>query len=111
VEPGKFISVAEDTDLTIIGLSCILTSCVSGLKETIYALHNSLGKTCPPILIGGACVDEKIKEFVNADFWAEDAYHGLVTYRGIFKKNEKMGISKNGKKQRKPLSGKKEKNR
>lgn len=87
VESGKFISVAEDTDLTMIGLSCILTSCVSGLKDTIDALHNSLGKSCPPIIIGGACVDDKIKEFVNADFWAEDAYQGLVTYRGIFKKN------------------------
>jgi methanogenic corrinoid protein MtbC1 len=87
VDPGKFISVAEDTDLTMIGLSCILTSCVSGLKDTIDALHSSLGKTCPPIIIGGACIDEKIKEFVNADFWAEDAYQGLVTYRGIFKKN------------------------
>jgi methanogenic corrinoid protein MtbC1 len=89
VEPGNFITMAEDTDLTMIGLSCILTSCVSGLKDTIAALHSSLGKTCPPIIIGGACVDEKIKEFSKADFWAEDVYQGLLTYRGIFKKGLK----------------------
>jgi methanogenic corrinoid protein MtbC1 len=88
VDPGNFISVAKDTILSMIGLSCILTSCVSGMKDTIAALRNSLGEACPPIIIGGACVDEKIKEFVNADFWTEDAYQGLVTYREIFKKNQ-----------------------
>jgi methanogenic corrinoid protein MtbC1 len=88
VDPGNFISVAKDTILSMIGLSCILTSCVSEMKDTIAALRNSLGEACPPIIIGGACVDEKIKEFVNADFWADDAYQGLVTYREIFKKNQ-----------------------
>jgi methanogenic corrinoid protein MtbC1 len=88
VDPGNFISVAKDTILSMIGLSCILTSCVSEMKDTIAALRNSLGEACPPIIIGGACVDQKIKEFSKADFWAEDAYQGLVTYREIFKKNQ-----------------------
>jgi methanogenic corrinoid protein MtbC1 len=94
VDPVNFISAAEDTHLTMIGLSCILISCVAGLKDTIDALHNAFGKKCPPIIIGGACVDEKIKEFVNADYWAEDAHQGLITYRGIFKKGLKYSRKK-----------------
>lgn len=89
VDPGDFTIKAKDVTPSMIGLSCVLTSCISGLKDTIAALHNALGDACPTIIIGGACVDEKIKEFVNADFWAEDAHQGLLTYRGIFKKGFK----------------------
>jgi methanogenic corrinoid protein MtbC1 len=89
VEPEDFVSRAGEENPSMIGLSCILTSCVSGLKDTINELRNSFGGACPPIIIGGACVDEKINEFVNADFWAENAYQGLLTYREIFKKNFK----------------------
>jgi methanogenic corrinoid protein MtbC1 len=89
VNPGDFITKAKEMNPSMIGLSCVLTSCVSGLKETIASLHNALGDACPTIIIGGACIDEKIREFSNADFWAEDAYQGLVTYRRINKKGLK----------------------
>jgi methanogenic corrinoid protein MtbC1 len=86
VETGDFLTKAKETAPSMIGLSCVLTSCVSELKDTVSVLRNTLVEACPPIIIGGACVDKKIKEFVKADFWGEDAYQGLVIYRGIFKK-------------------------
>jgi methanogenic corrinoid protein MtbC1 len=85
VDPGDFVAKTKEVTPLMIGLSCILTSCVSGLKDTINALRNAFDVTCPPIIIGGACIDEKIREFCKADFWAEDAYKGLVTYRKIIK--------------------------
>jgi methanogenic corrinoid protein MtbC1 len=89
VDPGEFLIKTREVTPLMIGLSCVLTSCVSGLKDTIAALHNALGNACPTIIIGGACIDEKIREFSRADFWAEDAYQGLVMYRGIYKKGIK----------------------
>jgi methanogenic corrinoid protein MtbC1 len=89
VDPGDFITKAGEVTPSMIGLSCVLTSCISGLKDTIAALHNALGDACPTIIIGGACIDEKIREFSSADFWAEDAYQGLVIYRDIYKKGLK----------------------
>jgi methanogenic corrinoid protein MtbC1 len=81
VEPEKFLAKTRELMPAMVGLSCVLTSCIAGLKDTVDILHQSLGKTCPPIIIGGACVDEKIREFTSADFWAADASQGLSIYR------------------------------
>jgi methanogenic corrinoid protein MtbC1 len=86
VEPGNFLDRARESVPQMIGLSCVLTSCVSELKDTVDLLHNGLGDACPPIIIGGACIDETTRVFTNADFWAADAYQGLVIYRKIIKK-------------------------
>jgi len=91
VEPADFLAKTGEMTPSMIGLSCVLTSCVSGLKDTIDALRNTLGKTCPPIIIGGACVDEKIKEFCKADLWAEDAYKGLLIYQDVSKRFKSAG--------------------
>ncbi len=86
VEPGNFLEKAGESTPQMIGLSCVLTSCVSELKDTVKILHKGLGDICPPIIIGGACIDEITRAFTNADFWATDAYQGLNTYREIIKK-------------------------
>jgi methanogenic corrinoid protein MtbC1 len=95
VDPGDFIINAKEVTPSMIGLSCVLTSCVSELKDTIAVLHNALGNTCPPIIIGGACIDEKIRELSCADLWAEDAYQGLVVYREFSKRTNAGRIRKN----------------
>jgi methanogenic corrinoid protein MtbC1 len=68
----------------MVGLSCVLTSCLSSLKDTIEMLRSEFGNQCPPIIIGGACVDEKVRTFSNADYWASDVSEGLRIYRTLF---------------------------
>jgi methanogenic corrinoid protein MtbC1 len=86
VEPGSFLAKAREVSPSMIGLSCVLTSCVSELKDTVAVLQKGLSDACPPIIIGGACIDETTRAFTNADFWAADAYQGLTMYREIIKK-------------------------
>lgn len=86
VAPGNFLEKTRESTPQMIGLSCVLTSCVSELKDTVDLLHKGLGDACPPIIIGGGCIDEITRVFTNADFWAADAYQGLNIYREIIRK-------------------------
>ena len=85
VAPEVFLANAQSLKPDMVGLSCVLTSCISGLKDTVDMLHRNLGDRRPPIIIGGACVDEKVREFSKADFWASDATLGLRIYQRVFR--------------------------
>jgi methanogenic corrinoid protein MtbC1 len=90
VAPEVFLANVKEQKPNMIGVSCVLTSCISGLKDTIEILHGNLGDQRPPIIIGGACVDEKVREFSKADFWASDATQGLRIYQRVFRDGFKV---------------------
>lgn len=92
VAPEAFLANAQEHKPDMVGLSCVLTSCISGLKDTIEMLHRHLGAERPPIIIGGACVDEKVQEFTKADFWASDATLGLRIYQQVFRNGFKVPL-------------------
>lgn len=77
VPPDRFLSEARRIEPDLIGLSCVLTSAVSALKETVDLLRKELPHPQPPIIIGGSCVDKQIAQYVNADFSTQDAAAGL----------------------------------
>jgi len=83
VPPEAFVAEAERQMPDMVGLSCVLTSCLPGLQETVEMLRRRFGDRRPPVMIGGACVDAKIHEISKADFWAPDAAQGLRVYRKV----------------------------
>jgi len=90
VPPEVFLTRAQEQMPDMVGLSCVLTSCISGLKDTIELFHSKLGDQRPPIIIGGACVDEKVREFTKADFWAADPTLGLRIYHRVLRNGFKV---------------------
>jgi methanogenic corrinoid protein MtbC1 len=77
VSPERFLDEAKSLGPDLIGLSCVLTSAVSSLKETVDLLHRELPRPQPPIIVGGSCVDAQIGQYVQADFATQDAAEGL----------------------------------
>lgn len=77
VPAERFLSEAQRIEPDLIGLSCVLTSAVAALKETVELLRKTLPPPQPPIIIGGSCVDEQIAHYINADFSTQDAAKGL----------------------------------
>ena len=74
-----FAEKAIETKPDIIGLSCLITASFDSMKDTISHLRsvadeNKLGFK---IIVGGSMVDEKIKEYVGADYWMPDAMAGV----------------------------------
>jgi methanogenic corrinoid protein MtbC1 len=90
VSPDTFLTEARKRKPDMVGLSCVLTSCISGLKDTIQVLRSNLGDQRPPIIIGGACVDEKVREFSKADFCAQDSTLGLRIFQEVLRNGFKV---------------------
>ena len=85
VAPETFLNAAKDQMPNLVGLSCVLTSCISGMKDTIDMFRSQFGANRPPIIIGGAFVDAQIRDFTKADFWAADVSQGLAIFRKVFR--------------------------
>jgi methanogenic corrinoid protein MtbC1 len=77
VLPEYFLIEARRIKPDIVGLSCVLTSAISALKNTVELLRKELPNPQPSIIIGGSCIDEQIAAYINADFSTQDAAIGL----------------------------------
>ena len=79
VPPVEFLQQAIQIKPDIIGLSGLLTSSFDAMHETIRLLRNAQedGVSSIPIIIGGNQINEQVCEFVQADYWVNDAMTGV----------------------------------
>jgi methylmalonyl-CoA mutase cobalamin-binding domain/chain len=77
VPPEEFIRAVRLENAKVLGLSGILTMAVDSMKETVQALKKEGLRNKVMVIIGGLPVDQKWKEMVGADAFAQDAYEGL----------------------------------
>lgn len=79
VPPGRFLEEAAAVRPQIVGLSGLLTASYDAMEETITLLrgnsHPDLAKI--PIIIGGAQINDEVRQYVGADYWTNDAMHGV----------------------------------
>lgn len=64
----KVVEVAKENNIHIVALSGVLTIAISGMRRTIEALKNA-GMNVK-VIIGGAPVNEAVKNEIGADAWA-----------------------------------------
>jgi methanogenic corrinoid protein MtbC1 len=72
---------AARTAPDVVGISCILTSSLDSLRETVHLLQTALPRPRPAVIIGGCAVDRYVQDFVKADCWAADAARGVELCR------------------------------
>lgn len=77
VPPQKFVDSALQFHPEVIGLSCLMTPAFKSLKKTIDLLRSTLGKYCPPIIIGGSMVNEVVRREVGGDHIGRDALEAI----------------------------------
>jgi methanogenic corrinoid protein MtbC1 len=87
VSVDTFISQAQKNHPQIVGISCILTTALPELKNTIQEIRKNLTPPIPKIIIGGSCMDELICRHVSADFWVRDASQGVSICHQIMQAN------------------------
>ncbi len=85
VPAEKFVSLAIEKKPRIIGISGVLTSSFNSMQKTISLLRSdsNIDQANTSIIIGGCSVDERICNFVNADYWTTDALKGANICRTI----------------------------
>ena len=75
--PDKFVEAARMFHPDVVGLSGLLTVAFESMKETVLAFQNSGLRDHTRIIIGGAQVSDRVKEYTGADAFAPHALAGV----------------------------------
>ena len=65
------VEAARKEEVSLVGLSALMTTTVSSMQKTIAALRES-GHACK-VFVGGAVLTENYAMEIGADFYAKDA--------------------------------------
>lgn len=77
VPEEKFVEAVREHKPDIVGMSCLITTGITSMKNTIDLLKAADDLGDFKILIGGGRVDEEVMQFAGADAWADDAAKGV----------------------------------
>ena len=73
VAPEKFVTAIKDEKPDIIGMSALLTTTMTNMKNTIEAIEEAGLRDSVKIIIGGAPVTQDYADKIGADGFAPDA--------------------------------------
>jgi 5-methyltetrahydrofolate--homocysteine methyltransferase len=73
VAPEQFVEAVRSGDVNLIGMSALLTTTMTNMKDTIKALEEAGLRQQVKVIIGGAPVTESYAEQIGADGYAPDA--------------------------------------
>jgi methylmalonyl-CoA mutase cobalamin-binding domain/chain len=77
VPPERFVETLSETGARVVGLSCLMTTAFGSMKSTVEALAEAGLRQGIYVIVGGGPVDERVCEYVGADFFARDAVAGV----------------------------------
>ena len=71
VPKEKVLEAVKKWQVRIVGLSALMTTTVSSMKETIEMLRKEAPEV--KVIVGGAVLTQELADYVGADFYAKDA--------------------------------------
>ncbi|MGB4029403.1 MAG: cobalamin-dependent protein [bacterium] len=77
VPPERFVEAVREFQPQVVGMSALLTLAFDPMKETVQAFEEAGLRDQVKIMIGGAPVNEQIREFTGADAWGKDAVEAV----------------------------------
>ena len=85
VPPERIADAVEAERPDILGLSCLLSSGFSSMRDTIAIVRErtAVRRTRLPIVIGGSPVDQAVSDQVGADGWCSDAARGIEVVKAL----------------------------
>ncbi len=77
VPPEKFVKALKTEDARVLAMSCLLTTTMISMEETMEALREAglFGKV--KVMIGGPPTTDDFAKKIGADFRGRDAYEGV----------------------------------
>jgi len=76
-----FVDKIREIQPDVVGMSGLLTLAFDAMKETVQAIEAAGLRGSVKIMIGGATVDESIRDYVGADVYAPTAMAGVSLAR------------------------------
>ena len=78
-----FVSKAAEIKPDIVGMSALLTTTMSAMKQTIDALEEAGIRKGFKVMVGGAPVTQAFADEIGADGWAQDAGASVDTAKSL----------------------------
>ena len=73
VPTEKFMEAANDPEVTVVGVSALLTTTMPAMQETVAALNTHPRRGEFKVMVGGAPITQAFAEEIGADVYTEDA--------------------------------------
>jgi methanogenic corrinoid protein MtbC1 len=88
VPPQRFVERVRENPPDVVGLSGLITVAYDSMKETVRLLREQSrpGEPAIPVIIGGSLLNQKICDFIGADFWTKDAMEGVRICQQVVEK-------------------------
>jgi 5-methyltetrahydrofolate--homocysteine methyltransferase len=83
VSPEKFVEAVRSNNVDIIGMSALLTTTMTNMKDTIKVLEESGLRNKVKVMIGGAPVTESFAKQIGADGFAPDASRAVSLAKAL----------------------------
>jgi 5-methyltetrahydrofolate--homocysteine methyltransferase len=83
VDIHRFVEAIKDNQAQIVGLSALLTTTMTVMKDVIAALEEAGIRDKVKVIIGGAPVTKKYADEIGADGYAEDAPTGVKIAKSL----------------------------
>lgn len=71
VQPVDIVKITVDNNVTLVGLSALMTTTVPAMKETIDLLKEKSPQT--KVMVGGAVLNPEYADMIGATYYAKDA--------------------------------------
>lgn len=85
VPPEKFVQAVNETGASILGISVLLSFCVSSVKKVVDLLQEAGLRDKVKVVVGGYPVNQLVKEYTGVDYYANDVTQALEIYEKILK--------------------------
>lgn len=88
VAPEKVLETALEKNISLIGLSALMTTTVLNMEKTIKLLRKAESETGKKftIMVGGAVLTEEFAKKIDADYYAKDALASVNIAKSFFGK-------------------------
>ena len=84
VAADRFVEKLKETGAKALGLSCLLNVSFQEMKNVVDALKRTGIRDQIKVIIGGQPTDDKVREYVGADYYALDAVAGVKICKDIY---------------------------
>jgi methanogenic corrinoid protein MtbC1 len=84
VPAERFVETLKESGAKVLALSCLLNLAIYEMKSVVDALITSKMRDRVKVVIGGQPIDEKVCEYVGADFYGPDAPAGVRICKQIY---------------------------
>jgi methylmalonyl-CoA mutase cobalamin-binding domain/chain len=84
VPAEQFVEKLKETRAKALGLSCLLNIAFEEMRNVVDTLTRSGIRDQVKVIIGGQPTDEKVRDYVGADYYALDAVAGVKICKDIY---------------------------